>query len=123
MLQNRLGVVRRYDGCAEMRYEEAFSMRFSAEMDARPRIHDDLAFWNAHRANAGIEEEQRLVTRLSDEYLAELQQVTPIAWLKDCLAEELLRRQGSWFGGHGRLSRAARRVAACVRLPLQRVRD
>ena len=99
-----------------MSYEETFSMRFSAEMDARPRIHDDLAFWNAHRANAGMEEERRLIPRLSDEYLEELQQATPIAWLKDCLAQELLRRQDGWFGSHGKLCRAARRLATCWRV-------
>ncbi len=106
-----------------MSHNETFSMKFSAEMDARPRIYDDLVFWIAHRAHAGMEEEQRLIARLSDEYLDELQQVTPIVWLKACLAEAIARRQGSWFGGHGKLSRAARWFGMCLRLARQRSRD
>lgn len=95
-------------------------MKFSAEMDARPRIYDDLVFWTAHRANVGMEEERRLIVRLSDEYLDELERVTPIAWLKVCLAEELARRQDGWFGAHGKLNRAARRFALCIGFSRQR---
>lgn len=106
-----------------MKHDQAFSMKFSAEMDARPRIYDDLVFWHAHRAHAGMDEERRLIARLSDEYLDELEKVTPIVWLKACLAAEIARRQGGWFGSHGKLSRSARRFGMRFRLIGQRARD
>lgn len=90
----------------------AFGLRFAAEMDARPRIQADLAFWTAHSNNADAETEAALILRLSDEYLTELEQATPFAAFKTRLQDELARRQACWFGAHGRLYRIASRLRA-----------
>lgn len=89
-----------------------FGLRFAAEMDARPRIQADLAFWAAYTGNAGAETEAALVLQLSDEYLTELEQVTPAAALKARLQDELVRRQAYWFGTYGRLQRFVIRIRA-----------
>ena len=89
-------------------------LRFAAEMDARPRIQADLAFWAAHSRNAGAEAEAALIPQLSDEYLVELRQATQTAALKAYLENELMRRQACWLGAHGRLQRLGSRIGASV---------